>query len=136
MQFCRGIAAAHGLEVNADCDTLFPVTINDDAEAAFVSQLAQALFGAGRSVTLPVPLTGSEDFSQVLTAVPGAMAFLGACPPGPTQPRHRLTIRHRQFSTRQSLPTVSRCTLRTPYDGWLLSPPAPNPVDPSSYPPK
>ncbi len=82
VQLCRGIAAAHGLEVDADCDTLFPVTVNDDAEAAFVSQITQALFGAGRSVTLPVPLTGSEDFALVLNTVPGAMAFLGACPPG------------------------------------------------------
>lgn len=82
VQVCRGIAVAHGLQVDIDCDTLFPVCVNDDAEAAFASQVAQDLFGAGRSVTLPVPLTGSEDFSLVLNAVPGAMAFLGACPPG------------------------------------------------------
>lgn len=25
---------------------------------------------------------GSEDFSRILAAVPGAMIFLGACPPG------------------------------------------------------
>ena len=82
VQLCQGIAAGHGLEVDVDCDTLFPVTVNDDAEAGFVSEIAQALFGAERSVTLPVPLTGSEDFSLVLNAVPGAMAFLGACPSG------------------------------------------------------
>jgi hippurate hydrolase len=29
-----------------------------------------------------VPLMGAEDFSYVLQRVPGAMAFLGACPPG------------------------------------------------------
>ena len=28
------------------------------------------------------PLMGAEDFSYVLHRVPGAMAFLGACPPG------------------------------------------------------
>jgi hippurate hydrolase len=27
------------------------------------------------------PLMGAEDFSYVLERVPGAMAFLGACPP-------------------------------------------------------
>ena len=26
------------------------------------------------------PLSGSEDFSRILQAAPGAMAFLGACP--------------------------------------------------------
>ena len=28
------------------------------------------------------PVMGSEDFSYVLRQVPGALAFLGACPPG------------------------------------------------------
>jgi metal-dependent amidase/aminoacylase/carboxypeptidase family protein len=28
-----------------------------------------------------VPLMGAEDFSYVLERVPGAMAFLGGCPP-------------------------------------------------------
>jgi hippurate hydrolase len=31
---------------------------------------------------LPAPQMTAEDFSYVLRAVPGAMAFLGACPPG------------------------------------------------------
>ena len=31
---------------------------------------------------MPAPLMGAEDFSYVLQRVPGAMAFLGACPPG------------------------------------------------------
>ena len=31
---------------------------------------------------MPAPLMGAEDFSYVLERVPGAMAFLGACPPG------------------------------------------------------
>jgi hippurate hydrolase len=31
---------------------------------------------------MPAPVMGAEDFSYVLQRVPGAMAFLGACPPG------------------------------------------------------
>ncbi|MFP3986087.1 M20/M25/M40 family metallo-hydrolase [Streptomyces sp. E11-3] len=31
---------------------------------------------------LPEPVMGAEDFSYVLERVPGAMAFLGARPPG------------------------------------------------------
>jgi metal-dependent amidase/aminoacylase/carboxypeptidase family protein len=31
---------------------------------------------------MSAPLMGAEDFSYVLQRVPGAMAFLGACPPG------------------------------------------------------
>jgi len=47
-----------------------------------VLALAGALFGPERSVVAAEPLMGAEDFSYVLQRVPGAMAFLGACPPG------------------------------------------------------
>ena len=40
-----------------------------------------ALLGEQHSAVMPVPLMGAEDFSFVLERVPGAMAFLGACPP-------------------------------------------------------
>jgi hippurate hydrolase len=36
--------------------------------------------GEDRWVTLPNPLSGSEDFSRVVGQVPGAMVFLGATP--------------------------------------------------------
>ncbi len=37
--------------------------------------------GPGRSFRLPNPVMGAEDFSYVLDRVPGAMVFLGVCPP-------------------------------------------------------
>ena len=40
------------------------------------------LLGPKRFVEMPAPIMGSEDFSYVLSEVPGALAFLGACPPG------------------------------------------------------
>jgi metal-dependent amidase/aminoacylase/carboxypeptidase family protein len=30
---------------------------------------------------MPAPVMGAEDFSYVLAKVPGAMLFLGVCPP-------------------------------------------------------
>jgi hippurate hydrolase len=81
IQVCQGIAAAHGLEVEARYDGEYPVTVNDDAEAAFAGEVAAELFGAERYREMERPLTGSEDFSRVLGAVPGAMVFLGAVPP-------------------------------------------------------
>lgn len=82
VRLCRGIATAHGLDVNPDWETLYPVTVNADSEAAFLAGVASGLFGPERVSTMRDPLTGSEDFSRVLQATPGAMAFLGACPPG------------------------------------------------------
>jgi hippurate hydrolase len=78
---CRGIAAAHGLTVEIDAGGLYPVTVNDAAEVDAFVDLVRQLHGEERYVELPNPLTGSEDFSRVLQAVPGTMAFLGACLP-------------------------------------------------------
>ncbi|MBE1593070.1 M20 family metallopeptidase [Nonomuraea angiospora] len=81
VEVVRGIAAAHGLEVEASFGMGYPVTVNDDGEAAFVGKTADELFGPGRYFVAPQPIMGSEDFSYVLEEVPGAFVFLGACPP-------------------------------------------------------
>jgi hippurate hydrolase len=75
----RGIAAAHGLAVETEFLMSYPVTVND--ETGFAEATIGSLFGADRFVSLPNPLTSSEDFSLVLNQVPGALVFLGACPP-------------------------------------------------------
>src|SRR5262249_19286778 len=59
----------------------YPVTVNDAAEAAFVLQTVTEVFGQDRGEQARFPITGAEDFSFVLEEVPGAFAFLGACPP-------------------------------------------------------
>ncbi len=82
VEVCEGIAAAHGLEVEARYEDEYPVTVNDDAEAAFAGEVAAAVFGTDRFAEIERPLTGSEDFSRVIDAVPGAMVFLGAALPG------------------------------------------------------
>jgi amidohydrolase len=78
----QDIAHAHGLTAEAEFVEGYPVTVNDPAEAGFASATAEALFGGDRTRTLAHPLTGSEDFSYVLSQVPGAFIMLGACPPG------------------------------------------------------
>ena len=54
----------------------------DPVQAAFATATAADIFGTGRAVIPEQPLTGSEDFSFVLSQVPGAFILLGACPPG------------------------------------------------------
>ena len=76
----EGIAAAHGAIAEVDLDPGYPVTVNDDAFAAFVSDTARSLIGGDRVHELAAPVMGAEDFSYVLHEVPGAMAFLGARP--------------------------------------------------------
>jgi hippurate hydrolase len=80
VRVCEGIASAHGLDVDAVAERLYPVTVNDGSEVVGFQSMVSDLFGAERYFTLPNPVAGSEDFSRVLDAVPGVMAFLGATP--------------------------------------------------------
>jgi hippurate hydrolase len=75
------IAAAHELTVDFVHEEGYPVTVNDAAAATRVLDTAAELLGPAAALPMRAPLMGAEDFSYVLEKVPGAMAFLGACPP-------------------------------------------------------
>jgi amidohydrolase len=79
VRYCEGVAAAHGLRAEVRFEPEYPVTVNDDAEYAFVRRTLGDLFGADRFSEMPVPIAGAEDFSRVIADVPGVMVFLGAC---------------------------------------------------------
>lgn len=82
----RGVAEAHGLEGSVQLVPGYPVTVNDDAFAAFVLEVAAELVGPRRAVAMRAPIMGAEDFSYILQRVPGAMAFLGVRPEGEGSP--------------------------------------------------
>jgi hippurate hydrolase len=74
----ENIAKAHGLEVEIDYQSLYPVTVNDGRAVDIVRDTVDELFGPDRFRTMEQPLAGAEDFSRILQNVPGAMVFLGA----------------------------------------------------------
>jgi amidohydrolase len=81
------IAQAHGCSAEVVMEPCnYPVTVNDAAFAAETLGVAGALIGGDRVVSMPTPVMGAEDWSYVLQSVPGAMAFLGAAPPGTERP--------------------------------------------------
>jgi hippurate hydrolase len=80
-QVVRGIASAHGLQVDINYEWGYPVTVNDGDEAEFAAQTVRELFGEDRFEWLVNPNAGAEDFSYVLQEVPGAYLNLGVCPP-------------------------------------------------------
>lgn len=82
----EGIAAAHGASVEVDMDPGYPVTVNDARFTEFLTEVANDTIGAACVIELPSPVMGAEDFSYVLARVPGAMAFLGVCPPEEPNP--------------------------------------------------
>jgi amidohydrolase len=79
---CRYTAMAHGCVAEVEIEPGYPVTVNDEEAADRLGRLADAVVGRERVVTMQTPIMGAEDFSYVLAEVPGALAFLGGCPPG------------------------------------------------------
>ena len=81
-RIATNIAAAHDMTVRFEVIDGFPVTVNDADAAAWVREVARGIVGDDLVVDMPNPVMGAEDWSYVLQQVPGAMAFLGTCPPG------------------------------------------------------
>lgn len=86
-RLATGIASAHGLEATVEIRQGYPVTVNHAAAAARVLEVAGRVLGPDVAVESPAPVMGAEDWSYVLQRVPGAMAFLGVCPPDIPDPR-------------------------------------------------
>jgi amidohydrolase len=74
---CAGIAAAFGAEVAVDLRDIFSVLRNSEAQTEAAIEIATELFGADKIEADPAPKMGSEDFADMLLAVPGAYAWLG-----------------------------------------------------------
>lgn len=77
----RNIAAAHDCGIDVEIRQGYPVTMNDAGFLAWARGVVGEVMGADAYFELPTPLMGAEDFSYVIDRVPGAMVFLGACPP-------------------------------------------------------
>jgi amidohydrolase len=87
----RRIAEHTCAAANATCTLQwhpsYPVTVNDPAEAAFVTATLAAEFGAER-VREIAPVMGSEDFSYFAEVVPACFYFLGAGDAAHLLPNH------------------------------------------------
>jgi hippurate hydrolase len=82
VRIVENIAAAHGATGEATIEQGYPVTMNDARACNLMKTCAEQLGGEAGWQEMPAPMMGAEDFSYVLRAVPGAMAFLGAAPEG------------------------------------------------------
>ena len=71
------IAAAFGATARLRYERVYPATVNDEREAEFAALVAESLIGRDKVVRNLDPSMGSEDFSFMLQAKPGAFARLG-----------------------------------------------------------
>ncbi|MBL9057405.1 MAG: amidohydrolase [Rhodobacteraceae bacterium] len=79
-EIVEGQAAAYGVQARIDYDWGYPATINHPDEAAFAAEVAREISGADAVNDNSVREMGSEDFSYMLEARPGAYLFLGTGP--------------------------------------------------------
>jgi hippurate hydrolase len=79
-EIAAGAAALNGAAAELDFRRGYPPTINHAEEAAFAAEVAAEICGEGNVDRNVAPSLGGEDFSYMLQARPGAMAWLGNGP--------------------------------------------------------
>lgn len=72
-----GIAAAFQVEITVDIRDIFSVLINHEEHSHAVAEVARDVVGADNVLTATRPKMGSEDFADMLLAVPGAYFWVG-----------------------------------------------------------
>jgi hippurate hydrolase len=71
------LAAAGGATAHVEYRRGYPPTINHSAETDFAASIARKVAGDTRVDVNAPPTMGSEDFSFMLEARPGAFIFIG-----------------------------------------------------------
>ena len=79
-ELAAGFAAAYGATIEVDLRDVFSVLDNHPEQAAAAAEIATELFGSEKVEADTMPRMGSEDFADMVAAVPGAYAWLGATP--------------------------------------------------------
>jgi len=79
-EIVEGHAAAYGVKAEVDYDWGYPATINHEDETEFAAAVAREVVGNDLVDARSNREMGSEDFSYMLEACPGAYLFLGTGP--------------------------------------------------------
>ena len=80
LEIVEGHAIAYNVQAHIDYDWGYPATINHPAEAAFATEVAAEIVGTDAADGNANREMGSEDFSYMLEARPGAYLFMGTGP--------------------------------------------------------
>lgn len=74
---CEALGHQHGAKVDIAFLEGYPVTVNHDRPTDFAAGVARDVAGPAAVDAATVPMMGSEDFSFMLEARPGAFIFIG-----------------------------------------------------------
>jgi amidohydrolase len=76
-ELCAGTAAAFQVEIAVDIRDVFSVLVNQEEHSKVVAEVARTVVDPAKVLTRSRPKMGSEDFADMLQAVPGAYFWLG-----------------------------------------------------------
>jgi hippurate hydrolase len=74
---CAGVAGAFQVEIKVDIRDIFSVLVNNEEQSKVVADVARTVVDSSKVLTRSTPKMGSEDFADMLHAVPGAYFWLG-----------------------------------------------------------
>ena len=74
---CAGIASAFQVEISVDIRDTFSVLVNQEEQSKVVAEAARSVVDPAKVITRSEPKMGSEDFADMLHAVPGAYFWVG-----------------------------------------------------------
>jgi amidohydrolase len=77
LALCAGMASAFGVEIIADVRNAFNVLVNQEEQSKVIEEVARTVVDPAKVFTKSQPKMGSEDFADMLEAVPGAYFWIG-----------------------------------------------------------
>jgi amidohydrolase len=91
-EVCRGVAETFDAAIDVDYQRKYPCTVNHERETEIITRAAMSVAG-DYNVNTDIPVRmGSEDFSFMLLACPGAYIFLGT-----HDEEHSYSVHHPKF---------------------------------------
>jgi hippurate hydrolase len=76
-ELCAGLFIAYGVEISIELRNIFDVLHNDDDLSEAYLEAAADIVGVENVTATDQPVTGSEDFADLLKVVPGSYIRLG-----------------------------------------------------------
>ena len=74
---CAGIAATFEVEIEVDIRDTFSVLVNQEEQSRVVEEVARTVVDPAKVMTRTTPKMGSEDFADMMQAIPGAYFWVG-----------------------------------------------------------
>ncbi|WP_050422316.1 M20 aminoacylase family protein [Bradyrhizobium tropiciagri] len=76
-EICAGFAAAYDAEISVEIRDGFSVLVNQEEQSRVVEEVARTVVDSAKVITRSTPKMGSEDFADMMQAVPGAYFWVG-----------------------------------------------------------